>query len=131
MMTKNISVWLRGAVMAGVFTALTASAAVLGSTRVSIPFEFELDGKMLPAGKYEFRPGDLNQTMSVDGPAGRMIVATMPVGNPNEARGSHLVFDQNGPNRRLRTVWLKGVPVGRDLAAQKTAKAGSAAVSVN
>lgn len=118
--------WLRGAALAGSMIAMTASAAPYGSTRANIPFDFDLAGKTMPAGRYEFRPGDFGGTLDVTGPQGKVTVIAVPAGNPNSATDPQLVFDKTDSGYRLKRVWVTGVPVGSEIPAPKSAKAVSA-----
>lgn len=112
--------WLRGAILAGSLTAMTAFGATQAATRASIPFEFQMAGKMMPAGKYEFRQDGSQGTMIVTGPAGRTVVVALPAESRN-AFQPELEFDRTGSGFRLKRVWQTAVPVTGDGFSTKSA----------
>jgi hypothetical protein len=123
---------IRGAVLAGSLFAMTAGAASLGSARATVPFAFELSGKTLPAGNYEFRPADGGNIMTVDGPRGRTLVAIVPASVPHQGGEPQLVFDKAGSQYILKRVWMNGFASGAEIPAPKSAKvAKSGAASVD
>ncbi|HAX44331.1 MAG TPA: hypothetical protein DCY80_17440, partial [Solibacterales bacterium] len=83
--------------------------AALADTRapVNIPFEFELRGQTLPAGRYEVTTSTSTGVVSLVDPNGRQHASlTMPLGNPNKVTDSKIVFLYDGETYLLSEVWL-------------------------
>ena len=103
-------------VLFSLLTLLTAGF-VYGQSRLiktSIPFAFNVEGKTLPAGQYEFVPDTESGSMRVvpaagKGPAVLALVVTRMAGSihttPND---SHVVFDNVGDVLTLSEVWMPG-----------------------
>jgi hypothetical protein len=99
-------------VMAAVALTFVFAFAALGDTRapVNIPFEFELRGQTLPAGRYEVTTSASSGVVSMVDPNGRQHASlTMPLGNPGKVSDSKIVFLYDGETYLLSEVWLQGV----------------------
>ena len=106
----------------------TAAQAAAIQSPANIPFDFEVSGVKLPAGKYVFNshlPGGVLTVMNPDGE--QHAVLGTPIGNPNSFQAPKLVFLYDGLTYRLAEVWLgggfggKGIPVQKkpDLSAKR------------
>jgi hypothetical protein len=108
-------------VMAAVALTFVFAFAALADTRapVNIPFEFEMRGQTLPAGRYEFATRAGTGVVSLVDPNGRQHAAlTMPLGNPSKQTESKIVFLYDGETYLLSEVWL-GDAGGRKVQQQK------------
>jgi hypothetical protein len=99
--------------MLTLLSAISASF-VFGQSRASgratIPFEFVVAGKTLPAGTYTFSvPSDFASVtvQPANGQAVRASVITR-VGGPSEFRDLSFVFDTGAGSHILSEVWLPG-----------------------
>jgi hypothetical protein len=90
---------------------------VYGQSRVvkaNIPFAFNVEGKTLPAGQYEFLPDTNGATMRILG-AGKgssvlaMIQTRMAAEIHTTPNDAHIVFDKVGDVYTLSEVWVPGV----------------------
>ncbi len=80
---------------------------------VDIPFAFTAEGKLLPAGHYEFTPETNNQVVRVQGPrkgtAVMALVITRIAGDIHTtANDAHIVFDKVGDSYTLSEIWAPG-----------------------
>jgi hypothetical protein len=128
MMIKKV---LSAALVCGVLavvTAATASAQMPGtSLRATIPFDFNVSGKVLPAGEYVIR-------RITDGPSGliisnvnvthdQMMFQTNPV-QPNDSPARpEFVFDRYGDSYFLSEVFAGGGETGSKLRTSREEKA--------
>jgi hypothetical protein len=103
-------------VLFSLLTLLTAGF-VYGQSRVvkaNIPFAFNVEGKTLPAGQYEFLPDTNGATMRILG-AGKgssvlaMIQTRMAAEIHTTPNDAHIVFDKVGDVYTLSEVWVPGV----------------------
>jgi hypothetical protein len=103
-----------------VFVAAPAQAQFPGiPIRATIPFDFTVRGKILPAGRYEF--SRIN-----DGPGGliafnrdnhrHVMFETEPVQRSRTANRGELVFHRYGDTYFLYEIWNSGENEGRELA---------------
>lgn len=96
-----------------------------GTISVSIPFDFAIAGKTLPAGDYNVRrsiEGDreLTTIRNVDKSGALYLPQTHPVQTNEVPSESRLVFNKYGSQYFLSQVWLSGRTVGYEL--PKTAR---------
>ena len=112
MKTKNVAV----RVMAMLTITFLFAFAAIADTRapVNIPFEFELHGKTLPAGRYEVATSTSSGVVSLVDPNGKQYASlSMPLGNPNAGKfDSKIVFVYDGDIYQLTEVWMREA-VGR------------------
>jgi hypothetical protein len=97
-------------VMAALALTFVFAFAALADTRapVNIPFEFELRGQTMPAGRYEVTTSTSSGVVSLVDPSGRQHASlTMPLGNPNKVSDSKIVFLYDGETYLLSEVWLR------------------------
>jgi hypothetical protein len=98
--------------------AATAHAQLPGTAlRASIPFDFSVKGKILPAGDYEIRrisdePDGLVISSLSDKHA---LFETNTVDAPRTARRSEVVFHRYGDSYFLSEVFAGGGETGREL----------------
>lgn len=89
--------------------AMAAGALAAARTPAYIPFDFEFTGLTMPAGRYTFETVLPAGVLHVTGDSGRAGAALgAPLGNPNAATPSKLVFHFDGEKFHLAEVWLSG-----------------------
>jgi hypothetical protein len=120
MMRKKVfSVALTCAILA-VVSAANAYAQMPGtSMRASIPFDFSVRGKILPAGAYEIRrindgPDGL-VISSINDKHERVIFETEPVEAKRISGRGELVFHRYGDSYFMYEVFAGGEQMGREL----------------
>lgn len=119
MRKKVFSAALTGALLA-VVAAATAYAQMPGTALyASIPFDFSVRGKILPAGNYEIRrltdePGELIVS-SVNDKHERAIFETEPVEPKGRSSRSQIIFHRYGDRYFLSEVFAGGQQTGREL----------------
>lgn len=97
----------------------SAHAQSAKSIVVTIPFDFNVAGKMLPAGEYIVRRATQNtnegwQISRKDGRAG-VFVLTMSIQTGAVNENSRLVFNRYDDQYFLSQVWMSGDSDGRGL----------------
>jgi hypothetical protein len=119
------------AIVAMAFLALAitspARAQLPGtSMRANIPFDFIVNGKTLPAGKYEVRRiTDAPEGLiirSVDSKHDHAMFETESLQQNRMARHDELVFDRYGDSYFLSEVLVGGMETGRRLAPSRAEK---------
>lgn len=119
MREKVFSAAITGALLVVVAVA-TAYAQLPGTAlRASIPFDFSVSGKILPAGDYEMKrltdePGELIIS-SVDKKGGRAIFETEPVEPKGVSSNPQIVFHRYGDSYFMSEVLAGGWQTGREL----------------
>jgi hypothetical protein len=105
--------------VAFVFFALLAPAvAETGALRATIPFDFTVGARTLPAGDYEVSiSGSLLMVTRTDGPGTAMKLTTLIGGGWNEDVRPRLIFHCYGNHRFLSVAWMGGANHGHDLQA--------------
>ena len=108
----------------GVMMVASAAPANAQSNRVwaSIPFEFNVGGKALPAGEYEVKAFTQHaNTLAISNK--RLSKSAIRLSNPiqavAEAKTTKLVFHRYGPRYFLAQVWVAGEKTGRELLKSK------------
>jgi cytochrome c5 len=110
---ENRNASARRLLMLTLLSAISAGC-VLGQSRASgratIPFEFVVAGKTLPAGTYTFSLPAGFASLSVQPADGQAILATVitRLGGPSEFRDLSFVFDTGDGGHVLSEVWLPG-----------------------
>jgi hypothetical protein len=103
-----------------VVTAATAYAQMPGTAvRATIPFEFSVRGKVLPAGDYENRritdePGGL-LISSLNDKHERIVVDTGSVEARRITKNAEIIFQRYGDSYFLSEVFAGGSQTGREL----------------
>jgi hypothetical protein len=103
-----------------VIAALSAYAQMPGTAlRASIPFDFNVRGKVLPAGEYEIRritdePGVLIISSLTDNHE-RAMFDTQPVETRQLSSQSQFVFHRYGESYFLSEIFAGGGQTGREL----------------
>lgn len=89
-------------------------AQTLNGARANIPFPFVVKSATLPAGQYDFLPGDNEQYVEIvpvnKGTTIEAVIMTrlgMPQNSGKE--NSHLVFDKIGDTYMLSELWIDGM----------------------
>ena len=103
-----------------VVTAATAYAQMPGTAlRATIPFDFSVRGKILPAGDYEIRritnEPDVLIVSSLSDIHQRAIFQTEPVETSRVSSSTEIVFHQYGDSYFLSEVLTGGEQTGREL----------------
>lgn len=106
------------------FFAMLAVASVqaqgAGTMSVTIPFDFAVAGKTLPAGKYYLQRSTegarvVTQIRSRDKTDGVYLPETHPVQGSEIQAESKLVFNKYGDQYFLSQVWISGNKTGSEL----------------
>lgn len=120
-MNKVFGVMVAGCLLTLLVVAGSARAQMPGTEiRASIPFEFTVRGRTLPAGEYELvrindDPSGL-MLRKVDGKHDHVVFETEALEVHNRARKSELVFNKYGDEYFLSEVVTAGEQTGRELA---------------
>jgi len=105
---------LAGAVLA-ILNVPAPALAQSSALSVSIPFDFHVGSKMLPAGTYIVnRQGEAIQISDSKGHSAFVISTAVP--NPAATLDNQLVFNRYGEDRYLSEVRWLGYSAGRGLA---------------
>jgi hypothetical protein len=83
------------------------------SVNAKIPFAFSVEGKVLPAGQYNFSEGSDLKTMTVrssDGKASVIapIMTRLAAEIHTTPQDAHIVFDKVGDSNTLAEIWVPG-----------------------
>lgn len=91
-----------------VFAAITSqSVAQTGVARVSVPFQFTIANKTLPAGDYSIAVNNsLLQVAAIDGKNSACAMTVYFGGASNDNMSTRLVFHRYGERYFLAQVWL-------------------------
>ncbi|HET6889759.1 MAG TPA: hypothetical protein VFH31_01550 [Pyrinomonadaceae bacterium] len=128
-MKRNI---LRGFTMLALIVAMafvTAVASANGQSRTvaaaSIPFEFSVGDKALPAGQYMVKEASSNgNALMIQNKksAKSAIRLSNSIQAPRESEKTKLVFRRYGPRYFLAEVWVSGESTGHQLRKSKAEK---------
>jgi len=102
----------------GVLTSVSAHAQAGRQFTVTIPFNFYVAGKTLPAGQYHVRRStEDSEGLVLRGTDGRtgLFVLTRGIQNKEVQQESKLVFRRYGDQYFLGEVWISGRSTGREL----------------
>jgi len=102
----------------GVLTSVSAHAQAGKQFIVTIPFNFYVAGKTLPAGQYHIgRSTEDAEGLVLRGTDGRtgLFVLTRGIQNKEVQQESKLVFRRYGDQYFLGEVWISGRSTGREL----------------
>ena len=119
-MRKKVFITALTCGLLAVAAAATAYAQLPGTAlRATIPFDFSVRGKILPAGDYEIRritdePDNLIIS-SINDKHERAIFETLPVQARTISRRSEIVFQRYGDSYFLSEVFAGGEQTGREL----------------
>lgn len=125
MKRRVLSVALTGFALA--LMTLTAFAQLPGAPiRATIPFDFMVRGRTLPAGEYEIsrisdEPGGL-EIANIDHRSEHAVIETQPVEGKIPSRGK-VVFHKYGDTYFFYEVWTPGLETGRELAPSRRERA--------
>lgn len=116
-------------------SALAASAQNSRSLVVNIPFDFNIRGKMLPAGEYNVTNASIADSMILtikrsDG-RGNAVVLTKTIESRDAQSESRLVFNRYGERYFLSQVWTLGSAQGRELYKSKQERASESELAKN
>ena len=103
-------------------TAASAHAQSANNMVVTVPFDFDVSGRMLPAGEYVVRRATKNtdegwqvwQVLRIDGRAGAKVL-TMSIQTGEVSEHSNLVFNRYDDHYFLSQIWMYGNSHGRGL----------------
>lgn len=102
----------------GVLTSVSAHAQAGKQFTVTIPFNFYVAGKTLPAGQYHIgRSTEDAEGLVLRGTDRRtgVFVLTRGIQNEEVQRESRLIFRRYGDQYFLGEVWISGRSTGREL----------------
>ena len=92
--------------LAGVVLSIAATAGAEDVAKISIPFDFKVGTKMLPAGQYEVRidqeTPDVVQLSGLDHRGAHADVLTIPDYHTWTSKGPELTFTRSGGVAELR-----------------------------
>jgi hypothetical protein len=119
MKRKVFGIALGGCVIALV-AAATAFAQMPGETiRATIPFDFTVRGKTLPAGQYEIRrlgdEADNLEIANLNQHQDHVVFETESKQSSHTPKRGELVFHRYGDTYFLSQVWTPGLATGREL----------------
>lgn len=94
--------------------AAIPSFAQISSTRISVPFEFQVGNSILPAGDYSLTQF-AGQALVLENARGlgSAVAVTDATGGAGEARQPHLTFHKYGQKYFLAEAWLRYSNAGR------------------
>ena len=110
--------------LVAVVAAASVYAQLPGTTlRASIPFDFSVRGKVMPAGEYQIRRvqdgPDVLIISSMNDPHVRAIFETEPIETREPSSKSEFVFNRYGDTYFLSEVFAGGESTGRELPASR------------
>ncbi len=94
--------------------ALAAAPSVFAADilKVDVPFPFQVEGKTLPAGAYEFKIDISADTVEVSAPgtgAVALVITRLAAPpHPGSNEHAHIVFDKVGTTYTLSELWEPG-----------------------
>ena len=102
-----------------ILTAVSVGAQSEGSGVLNIPFDFTVQGKTLPAGKYTIEPNrrDYDKVWVVRSKDGgtSVLFATSRVQSSETQESAKLIFLRYGDQYFLSQIWTPGSQSGREL----------------
>ncbi len=98
------------------FAAASASAQGLAQQgRFNVPFDFSVDGKVLPAGEYRvMAEGEFIRVQKTDGKKSSITLTSRRTGASRKANEIALSFKQTGDQYQLFRAWLPD-GIGREM----------------
>jgi hypothetical protein len=119
-MKKQVITIMAVAVFFATLAVTSAQAQNAGNMSVSIPFDFAVAGKTLPAGDYNVRRSiegnrELTAIRNRDKTEAVYLFQTHPVQTNEVQSESKLVFNKYGNEYFLSQVWISGRTVGQEL----------------
>lgn len=114
----------------GALIVMTAAGAAFAlqseQLKVTVPFRFTVNEKVLPAGTYEIFYADVNDETSMDVRATNGTAEDTffveDLAAPEGAPKTELVFDEIGTQHFLRQIWVAGQDEGHQVALSKAEK---------
>ena len=124
-MKKQVITMMAVVVFFATLAVTSAQAQNAGNMSVSIPFDFAVAGKTLPAGDYNVRRSiegnrELTAIRNQDKTEAVYLPQTHPLQTNEVQSQSKLVFNKYGNQYFLSQVWISGRTVGQELS--RTAK---------
>lgn len=124
-----------GIIVLAFASALAASAQNSRSIVVNIPFDFNVKGKMLPAGDYVVTSASMADNTGLimkrrDG-QGNAIALTKSIESGKAQSESRLVFKRYGERYFLSQVWTSGSNLGRELYKTRQERASEVELAKN
>lgn len=107
---------MKGKILIAALLALAAVTIAYGAdaiVKAQIPFQFTANGRLLPAGTYEFRINYLNSVLMVCPESKRTEIAvpfltTLAAPAHSTATHADVVFDKVGERYTLSEIWAPG-----------------------
>ena len=108
---------LRNIAMTIGLTAVLGSASLFAETvsKATIPFDFQITGKTVPAGRYIVKLSDNHQILSFqNGVTGHTCLTLVLKSKSGMRETGVLAFRHSGERYTLDSVWFAGTPGGYD-----------------
>ena len=117
MLSTKLFSSVRAIVAAGLLAcSLLPASAAPAAAIANIPFEFEVDGKMMPAGRYTVSEGMHRNVIQLTDNNGRAVMfATSELGDPSKIQKSRLVFERGDRGYQMAEIWISSMPTGKAL----------------
>ena len=97
--------------IAAVMLAVPAFGNIPVSTTARVPFDFEVNGRMLPAGIYRFEVGWQDHVLRVRDAKGQgVLTSILSVSDTKAAKHSGIAFTNSEGHMRLKEVRVKAFP---------------------
>jgi hypothetical protein len=91
-------------VAAAAFTSLPAMAASEGAVNINVPFNFTVQGKILPAGTYKVRWDDTGNFVTIQSGTAVDSFLWKPAGAPTADRRVTMRFEELGQGHALQSI---------------------------
>ncbi len=88
----------------------------------SVPFDFSVDGKYLPAGNYQVREISQSATLITSRDGHFNVLGVYANAGPSQADETKLVFDKVGDHYFLRQIWTAARGQGLEIPESKLEK---------
>jgi len=105
----------------GLLLAVSAAQAQDAKVKASIPFDFVVGDRVMPAGEYILGPaGSLGQAITISSGDNTDISLTFPCASSGPSKSTKLVFHTLAGRYFLSQVWVAGYGQDRQLRVSKT-----------
>jgi hypothetical protein len=114
---RRFKVRMKLALVAGFIVLLAAASGfgqqtLVASINAKIDFSFKVEGKVLPAGVYDFSREKLSDVFKIMGPDKKVLLVPFMTRLSKDihtsAEDSHIVFDKVGDTYLLSEIWIPG-----------------------
>ncbi len=124
-MKKQLISTLAIAVFITTIAVVSVHAQSSSVVTVSIPFEFTVANKVLPAGEYQMRTEGSRSTLKIENrdTSHATFVTISPLQSADIQNESKLVFNRYGSQYFLAQVWVAGRSTGEEMRKSKQERA--------